>query len=326
MSLFVPSATGSTSEESSSSSSSDRNKRLNQLIAQRELLETEADAIGSELMSPGARGEPPAGIKTPVVDKEGFPRGDVDVYRVKLLRGRLACINTDHKRLMKEIEHEIHSLHQSAPIVSTDRQPSERGKAGVEAEALLVAPVNVKPKPSSSTSAGSLGAGTASNATLDTSVPPSKSSSSVFTAAQYYTVRPFATLDQILPNSPAHAAGLQDGDALLRFGDVMLAGTAAGDETLSGAAGMRQQQLPPLYRSASACMEQIPTVVNAAYQSGQSIRLVVRKEASSSGGVSGSGHAAGVEMAGSVVVERVLTPRLWAGRGLLGLHLTPASR
>ena len=46
-------------------------EKLNNLISQRDVLEIEADAIGSELTSPGPNGEPPAGIKDPVVDNEG---------------------------------------------------------------------------------------------------------------------------------------------------------------------------------------------------------------------------------------------------------------
>jgi hypothetical protein len=328
MSVFASYVAGSSAEETLSQTSSDRNKRLNQLVAQRELLETEADAIGSELMSPGVRGEPPAGIKTPLVDKDGFPRGDIDIYRVKLLRGRLACINTDHKRLMKEIENEIHALHQSAPNAPLSRHASERSVSASGAEALLVAHVDVKPKLSVPTTPG-VGASSGrvadnpSSVTQDIAAPcaePSSSSiQSSFVAAQYYTVRPFATLDQILPGSPAHAAGLQDGDALLRFGHVMLAGTAVGGEMPSSEAGMPQ----PLYRSASACMEQVPAVVNAAYQSGKSIRVVVRKVGVGVARGSGGGIADAIDMASSVVEERVLTPQLWSGRGLLGVHLTP---
>ena len=77
---------------------------LAQLQAQKEAYETEAFAISSDLSSPGPNGESPAGVKDPLVDKEGFPRGDIDVHAVLEKRNRLAIINTDHKRVMKEIE------------------------------------------------------------------------------------------------------------------------------------------------------------------------------------------------------------------------------
>lgn len=63
--------------------------KLNSLIAQRTALEIEADAIHSELTSPGENGETPAGIKDKLVDNDNFPRGDIDLYRVSTLRARL---------------------------------------------------------------------------------------------------------------------------------------------------------------------------------------------------------------------------------------------
>jgi 26S proteasome non-ATPase regulatory subunit 9 len=71
------------------------------------LLEIEAAAISSELLSPGPNGEAPAGIKDPLIDKEGFPRGDIDIYNARSKRARLSVLNSDHKALMKRIEHEL---------------------------------------------------------------------------------------------------------------------------------------------------------------------------------------------------------------------------
>lgn len=85
--------------------------RLRQLSAQREALEIEADAIASELMSVGPNGEAPAGVKGPLVDSDGYPRSDVDLYNVRGKRNRLATINYDHKALMKEIEKDLALLH-----------------------------------------------------------------------------------------------------------------------------------------------------------------------------------------------------------------------
>lgn len=90
---------------------------LNNLSAQREALEAEADAIHSELTSPGINGEPPAGLKTPFIDAEGYPRGDIDIINVKDKRRRLAEINTDYKALMKQIEQTMVQLHQELPPV-----------------------------------------------------------------------------------------------------------------------------------------------------------------------------------------------------------------
>lgn len=90
-------------------------KTLDSLVAQRDALEIEASALRDDLMSPGLNGEPPAGIKDPLVDAEGFPRADIDIYAVKGKRKRLAEINYDHKLIMKQIEELLPRLYASAP-------------------------------------------------------------------------------------------------------------------------------------------------------------------------------------------------------------------
>ena len=54
---------------------------------------------------------PMPGVKGPLVDSEGFPRGDIDLIEVRKMRNRLACLQTDHCNLMKQIENEMFSLH-----------------------------------------------------------------------------------------------------------------------------------------------------------------------------------------------------------------------
>lgn len=88
---------------------------LSLLLARRDALETEAFAISEDLDSAGPGGEPPAGRRAPLVDSEGFPRGDIDVHAVLEKRNRLAIINTDHKILMKQIEAELACLHSVQP-------------------------------------------------------------------------------------------------------------------------------------------------------------------------------------------------------------------
>jgi len=104
-------------EFSSNSRAQALRSTLNVLSAQRDALEAEADAIHSELTSPGINGEPPAGIKTSFIDAEGYPRGDIDIFNVKDKRRRLAEINTDYKALMKQIEHTMTEIHKELPPV-----------------------------------------------------------------------------------------------------------------------------------------------------------------------------------------------------------------
>ena len=79
-------------------------EKLKSLDERRKFLEVEADAILSELNASPGPGIEPMGIDTPLTDKEGYPRSDIDVYRARELRHRLAVIRTDHKELMREVE------------------------------------------------------------------------------------------------------------------------------------------------------------------------------------------------------------------------------
>ncbi len=106
-------------------------EQLNRMLAQREILEIEADAIGNELRSPGPNGEPPAGLKDPLVDAEGYPRADVDIYRVRGQRKRLAEINTDYRKLMDEINVETKRVQalraaQAEPLPEADDAEVQR--------------------------------------------------------------------------------------------------------------------------------------------------------------------------------------------------------
>lgn len=49
-----------------------------------------------------------------LVDKEGFPRSDIDVHSIRLERNRLAMLKQDHKHLTDEIEAKIAAIHAEA--------------------------------------------------------------------------------------------------------------------------------------------------------------------------------------------------------------------
>jgi 26S proteasome non-ATPase regulatory subunit 9 len=76
------------------------------LDKQRKSLEEEASAITSELTA-SIDGKEPMGISTPLVDKDGYPRADIDVYRARYLRKRLHEIRFDHDVIMKQMEEQI---------------------------------------------------------------------------------------------------------------------------------------------------------------------------------------------------------------------------
>lgn len=47
----------------------------------------------------------------PLVDSEGYPRQDIDVYQVRHTRHKIICLTNDHKALMKQIEEGLHKIH-----------------------------------------------------------------------------------------------------------------------------------------------------------------------------------------------------------------------
>ncbi|XP_064397028.1 26S proteasome non-ATPase regulatory subunit 9-like [Halichondria panicea] len=51
------------------------------------------------------------GMKGALVDREGFPRGDVDIYVVRTARQKVLCLQNDHKSLMKLLEKKLHAIH-----------------------------------------------------------------------------------------------------------------------------------------------------------------------------------------------------------------------
>ncbi|CAB1120204.1 unnamed protein product [Ectocarpus sp. CCAP 1310/34] len=158
-------------------------KELVVLQAQRDALELEADAIASELKSPGANGEAPVGVKGALVDADGFPLAGFDLFNVREKRHRFNCIQTDHKAVMSRIEKSLHALH----------------------DARLARPT---PLP------------TAFSVTAAT--PPASSLIGMDSAAAAadMSLAPIAKVNQVSEGSPASAAGLAVGDLVLRFGHV----------------------------------------------------------------------------------------------------------
>ncbi|CAM9124959.1 unnamed protein product, partial [Ectocarpus sp. 12 AP-2014] len=157
-------------------------KELVMLQAQRDALELEADAIASELKSPGANGEAPVGVKGALVDSDGFPLAGFDLFNVRGKRHRFNCIQTDHKAVMSRIEKSLHALH----------------------DARLARPT---PLP------------TASSVTAATPPTPSLVGGDSAAAASM-SLAPIAKVNQVSEGSPASAAGLAVGDLVLRFGRV----------------------------------------------------------------------------------------------------------
>lgn len=163
------------------------NAALRELQSKRESLEQEADAIHSELMNPGPNGQKAAGINDSLIDANGFPRSDIDIYRIRGLRNRLSIINTDYKNVMLEIEKELQIIHTNVQDASEF--------LGEPGSGLSQAPPSATMNHSSSS-------------------PPTSSND------QHAIAIAMAKIDEVTPGSPADNAGLVVGDFLLKFGKI----------------------------------------------------------------------------------------------------------
>lgn len=271
---------------------------LASLNVQREALESEAAAITSELTSPLESGGPTMGIDTPLVDREGYPRADIDVHRARTLRGRLAVIRTDHRQLMRDIETR---LQQMAALQNPSRVTTERAE--------LQERQKPKPKPKYDPATGKwvvknwdgslAGAGSENTSrsfdTLEAAAVPTNAPAGATVGRSTAPAAgvlgdappslPFAKVNAVAPRSPAEAAGLLENDVILRFGNI----------TIDSPNGFQD----------------LAQMVPAAAGDNRSIEILVKRGSTSTG-------AAQEELK---TLE--LVPRPWEGRGLIGCHIVP---
>ncbi|RWS25722.1 26S proteasome non-ATPase regulatory subunit 9-like protein [Leptotrombidium deliense] len=52
------------------------------------------------------------GMNDPLVDAEGFPRNDIDVYQVRTARNKIICLQNDGKEVMRQIEEKLYKYHE----------------------------------------------------------------------------------------------------------------------------------------------------------------------------------------------------------------------
>lgn len=285
---------------------------LQALYVQRQSLEQEGQVIVQELTSPGEDGAPAAGIDHPLIDPDGYPRGDIDVFRVRSQRGRLAEIRTDHTNLTADIERHLQQMAVLQNSAKTAEQQAEY--AGRRAP---------KPKPKFDAATGkwvvpswdgsvagipggegrsfanlheidgaSLAAVQQSVAYAGTETSTTAQASETWTEpeqvvmapappAPIVATRPFARVDAVAAHSPAEESGLLAGDLILQFGTLTVS------ETI------------PATNPFAALADVVPEA--AADQRSIDIHLERNNE----------------------TMRVQLTPRPWNGRGLIGCHIVP---
>ncbi|CAL8135379.1 unnamed protein product [Orchesella dallaii] len=63
------------------------------------------------------------GMTEPLVDQEGYPRNDIDVYQVRHARHKIICFQNDYKALTKRIDSSLAKYHQRLKDQGTSGTP-----------------------------------------------------------------------------------------------------------------------------------------------------------------------------------------------------------
>ena len=158
-------------------------QRLMDLNRKRNSMEEEIDILVADLRSPRGDNNFVCGLKGEgnLIDPQGFPRADIDIYEVRTKRHRYACLQTDHKAMMKTLEMELKALHR------------------VQLQIEKMTPVNSTAPPPS------------------THVSPEQATKRP-TPTPEAVRTPFAKVESVGVDSPADHAGLKIGDLILSFG------------------------------------------------------------------------------------------------------------
>jgi 26S proteasome non-ATPase regulatory subunit 9 len=77
-----------------------------QLVAKKLEIENQLSELGKILKEEGN-----VGLEGSLIDREGYPRADIDIYKVRLTRQQINCLRNDYKAVMDEIELELSEIY-----------------------------------------------------------------------------------------------------------------------------------------------------------------------------------------------------------------------
>ncbi|CAD7936351.1 unnamed protein product [Amoebophrya sp. A25] len=84
---------------------------LQKLMREKDRLENNISAL-TDFLSGGNM----PGLSGNILDEDGFPRSDIDLYQVRDARNKIACYQNDHKAIMKKIEEGLCNLHKVSRV------------------------------------------------------------------------------------------------------------------------------------------------------------------------------------------------------------------
>ncbi|KAF2853416.1 26S proteasome non-ATPase-like protein regulatory subunit 9 [Plenodomus tracheiphilus IPT5] len=93
---------------------------LQELMAEKDRVETELKALGQVLDSHGVH------MTTGLTTFDGFPRSDIDVAQIRTTRARIIRLKNDYKDLMSRIEKGLHEHH--ARLAEQAQHPDTAGQ------------------------------------------------------------------------------------------------------------------------------------------------------------------------------------------------------
>ncbi|TNN62567.1 26S proteasome non-ATPase regulatory subunit 9 [Liparis tanakae] len=110
-------------EENSAGKSEITMDDVQNLVKQKDDIEEQIKAYYDVLEDQGV------GVEGVLVDAEGFPRADVNVYQIRTARNSISCLQNDHKAIMEEIEEALHKLHAREKAKRETDEPGAGGEA-----------------------------------------------------------------------------------------------------------------------------------------------------------------------------------------------------
>lgn len=172
-----------------------------ELVAAAQALIAEKDTLQKAIVQQEAELAASGGLGEALVDKDGFPRSDVDIYAVRHARVELIRKQNDLTALVKRIENMLYEVHAQAKVEGLVGQPTTN----------TTTTTSRGPAASAASSASRVAA---------TSSPAPTSTSTVPSATAPKPTSYLARVDGVMPDSPAFACGIRRGDSLVRFGPV----------------------------------------------------------------------------------------------------------
>lgn len=163
---------------------SDKRQKLLEMDKKRKEMEAEINSLTEYLTGPGM-----PGVTKPLVDEEGYPLPNLDLYAIRTARVKLIYLQNDLKNLMEEIEVNMADYFSD---IKKEKEKEKKEEKKEEEEPISV-PVPAEDKKAS------------------------------ISASQ----EPFAVVSEVTEGSPAEEAGLKEGDAIVSFDNILRKGVSS---------------------------------------------------------------------------------------------------